>query len=202
MAARGLLRLALAATVLFAACGGSAATTGPGGATTAPASTAGPGPTAGPGQATAAPQTDGPVATPTGNQGGSGSGFTGDPCSLLTAAEIERVTGVTNAVGTSTPMADDKGACLWIGDDETMGAGVEIATGVKAVSNWDTARTDVESEPLPGIGDDAVYNNLLGSVFFLEDEVLFAVLAGPFFSDPETKKASGIELAKIVLGRL
>lgn len=195
MTERGLRRLALAATVLLAACGGSTATTGPG-------ATAGPGSTAGPGQGTAAPPTNAPVVTPTGSQGGTGSGFTGDPCRLLTAAEIEDVTGVTNAVGNPTPMTDDKGACLWIGDDATMGAGIEIATGAKAASNWETAKADADSEALPGIGDEAVFSNVLGTVFFLRDSVLFGVVAGPFFSEPDVKKASSIELAKIVLGKL
>ena len=199
MTGRGLAGLALAATVLVAACGGATATTEPG-PTAGPASTSAPGPTAGTGQ-TPAPQTGVPVATAAG-QGGSGGGFSGDPCRLLTAAEIEGVTGVTNAVGNSTPMADDKGACLWIGDDATMGAGVEIATGARAVSNWETARADADSEVLPGIGDEAVFSNALGTVFFLEDDVLFAVVAGPFFSEADVKKASSIELAKIVLGKL
>jgi len=196
----GLGRFALATTVLLAACGGTTPPTSSG-PTAAPA-TAGAGPTAGTGQGTSAPQTIVPAATTTGNQGGPGSGFTGDPCALLTATEIERVTGVTNSVGNSTPMSDDKGACLWVGDDTTMGAGIEIATGARAVSNWDTAKNDSGSEALSGIGDEAVYNSTLESVFFLKNGVLFAVLAGPFFSESDTKKASAIELSKIVLGKL
>ena len=71
-----------------------------------------------------------------------------------------------------------------------------------ASCNWDVAKHDGEPEALPGIGDDAVYSGVLETVFFLKNGVLFAVVAGPFFSEAATKKAAGIELAKVILGKL
>jgi Protein of unknown function (DUF3558) len=189
--------LALAAALLLAACGGgTAATSGPGG------------PTAGPGGATANPATaatggqptTAPIATPNGGPGGPGGEFTGDPCSLLTAAEIEQATGVANVVGTSTPMLNFVGGCSWTGDDNTFGATITVSATPDTQTLWQLYTSDAASEALPGIGDGAIFYR--GAVLVLKGGTIVTTAAGPFLADEATRKASSIELARVIAGKL
>ena len=184
--------IALAATAVLAACGGTTPTSGPGGATAGPA-------TAGSGSQ----PTTAPIATPDGGPGGGpGDGFTGNPCSLLTAAELEAATGVTNAVGIETPIQNGSGACAWSGDEATLAAAISVTTGSNANMVWETWKTQAGSEALSGIGDGAVYVPSAGTVFLIKGSTLIGLQAGPFTAEPDVKKENGIELAKVIAGRL
>ena len=181
--------IVLAATAVLAACGGSTPTTGPGGATPAPG-------------ATAAPVTAAPVATPP-TQGGPGSGFTGDPCSLLTSAEVEAVTGVPITKVTPTPMQQGSGGCGWSNEEGfmTIGAAITVTTGQNANAVWDTMVAQADSEAIPGIGDAAIYIPAQETIMFKKGATLIVVVAGPI-TEPENKREHEIELAKLIAGRL
>lgn len=188
---------ALATTMVVAACGGSTpATQGPGGGS------AGPGPTSGSGQqssapVTAAPVTAAPQPTPGGNTGGA---FTGDPCSLLTAAEIEAATGVANVVGQSTPMENFVGACNWTTSDNNLGATITVSATPDTDAVWQTYLGTAGIESIPGVGDGALY--YFGAVLVRKGGTIVTVAAGPLTADEATKKAASIELAKAIAGRL
>ena len=136
--------LAAMATLVLAACGGGAATTGPGGpgATSAVAATQAPGGA----QATQQP-----------------GGGTADPCALLTDADIKAVTGYT----VSTKVPGPQGGvfptgCLWELDSTEM-IPPSIALGVMTQGGrayYDTyfKQQDVAAggTPLTGVGDEAV----------------------------------------------
>jgi hypothetical protein len=182
--------------MVLAACGGgNPATQPPGGGT------AGPGPTSGSGQGssapTSAPVTAAPQPTPGGNTGGT---FSGDPCTLLTAAEIEQVTGVKNAVGLSTPMENFTGGCSWTGDDDTLGAVLSVSTTPDTQSLWGIYTADPEAEPIPGVADGAIYYR--GAILVRKGGTILTIGAGPLLADEATRKAAGIELGKIIAAKL
>lgn len=197
MTGRNLRGFALAATMVVAACGGSTPTAAPGGPTAAPGgATAGPGATSGSGEATPA-VTAAPQPTPGGNTGGA---FTGDPCSLLTAAEIEGATGVANAVSRSTPIENFVGACDWTGDDSALGATITVSVTPDTEAVWQSYLGTAGIESIPGVGDGAVY--YFGALLVRKGGTIVTVGAGPLTADEATRKASSIELAKLIAAKL
>lgn len=147
---RQLLLLAALTTLALAACGGSPATAGPGSSTGS-----------GAGQTTPAGSTGTGGGTATQPPGG---GATVDPCALLTAADIEAVTGNTVASTVAGPQAGIfPTGCLWelIDADAivppTIALGI-MSTGGRAYYDRYFAPFNAAAgyKPIEGLGDEAV----------------------------------------------
>lgn len=187
---------ALATTMVLAACGGTPAATAPVGGTAAP------GPTSGSGQQSSAPVTNPPAATPGGNSGGSGTVFTGDPCSLLTAAELEQVTGLKGATGESMAVTNGSGGCHWKVPDD-VAADIFLVTGPDALTAAASAKAEAPAaDVLPGIGDWAAWDSESNGVLLVKGVTVVGVRAGPVFADAATKKENSIALAKLIAAKL
>ncbi len=189
---RTLMIVGLSGALALAACGGgTAATSGPGG----PAATNAGGVTEAPG--VAATQAAGP-------------GETVDACALLTAAEIEDVTGLATASTLPGPQGGifDFG-CLWeLVDDNAMvppsiSFGI-MKTGGRAYYDQYFAPFNAENDypAIEGLGDEAVEADA-GAVHVVAGDTFFQVqyLGGGFGgADDDTRMAT--ELAKKIVATL
>lgn len=182
-------------TALFlAACGGgTAATTDPGGP-------GGPGATSG-GSATQAP--GGPTTQ------APGGGETVDACALLSAADIDAVTGLAASSTTPGPQAGIfPSGCEWALVDEDAIVPPSISLGVmtsggKAYYDRYFAPFEEEAgyEPIEGLGDVAVDADF-GAVHVVAGDAFFQVqyIGGSFGGDDSTALAT--ELARKVVANL
>jgi hypothetical protein len=92
------------------------------------------------------------------------------------------------------------GACTWMSPDNTLGATITVSATPDTDTVWQTYLATAGIEQLSGVGDGAVY--YFGAVLVRKGGTIVTVAAGPFASDEATKKASSIELAKLIAGRL
>jgi hypothetical protein len=184
--------LGILTTLVLAACGGgTAATSGPGG----PGATSGGSTTQGPGGGTT---TQAP-----------GGGETVDACALLTAAEIEDVTGLVANTGLPGPQAGVfASGCLWELIDEDSMVPPSFTLGVMTTGGKDYYDTyfapfndEAGYEPIEGLGDIAVDADF-GAVHVVSGDAFFQVqyIGGGFGPDDSTTLAT--ELAKRVVANL
>jgi len=176
----------------LAACGGSAATGGPGAGNPSVGAAGTPG--------AVAVGTSGGVASQThGAPGGPAS----DPCSLLTDEEIKTATGFSPISATAGPtMGVFDVGCEWELDNEGGGVPWSIVVGVRAEGGREFyddyfAPPVGEGEVLVGVGDDALQTDL-GDVNAVRNDVMFSVSYIEFPSRNDVPVA----LAKAIASKL
>ena len=181
--------LGILTTIVVAACGGGTATTsGPGG----PGPTSGTGTTQAPGNGTS---TQAP-----------GGGGTVDACALLTAEDIEAVTGLVASSVEPGPQAGVfASGCLWELVDEDAMVPPTISLGVMTTGGKDyyeryfaPFNEDAGYKPIENLGDVAVDADF-GAVHVVTGDAFFQVqyIGGGFGSDDSTALAT--ELARWVV---
>lgn len=185
------LTLGILTALVLAACGGgTAATTGPGG----------------PGATSGVPATQAPGGQTTQAPGG---GQTVNACALLTAADIEDVTGLAASSTTPGPQAGVfASGCEWALVDEDAIVPPTISLGVMTIGGkdyYDTYFAPFEDgagyEPIEGLGDVAVDADF-GAVHVVAGDAFFQVqyIGGGFGDDDSTTLAT--ELARKVVANL
>lgn len=189
---RSIVTFGLATTLLVAACGGgNPATSGPAGVPTLPG-----------GAATQAPG-GGPTQAP-------GGGETVDVCALLTAEDIQDVTGDEIASSAAGPQAGVfPTGCEWVLIDGEAIVPPSISLGVMKTGGRDYydryfAPFNEEGgyEPIDGLGDEAV-DAAAGAVLVVSGDTFLQVqyLGGGFGSSDEDT-ALATELARKVVANL
>jgi hypothetical protein len=179
--------LALAATMLVTACGGS------------PTATIAPGATQAPGQPTAAPGTQPPAPT---QAGGGGDTYSGKVCDLISAAEIESILGIPGATGTETPISNGSGACYWLDANGDPVVAISVLVDVSSSAVWEVYRTQPDTVLIPGVGEGAGFIPSAQTVFVTKNGVLVGIQAGGPGSTAEVRQDKGTEFARAIAARL
>lgn len=184
------LSIALSIALAVAACGGTAATTGPGGS-----SAASDAPTS---EAPGATPTTAPEATPGETQ--SGGTASGDACDLASPDEVGGVVGEDGlVVGMNTP--GDVSYCIY-----NTGAGdAFVATswmkrgGSGSFSIW---KSGAGVQEVDGLGDDAVFDPSSATLLVLKGDAIFSVTAGDGSVGESQRLDWSKGIAEIAIGRM
>jgi hypothetical protein len=186
--------IAMFSILLVAACGGGAATAGPGGggATTGPGATAG---ATAPGAAT-----QGPAATQPGGGGGGGGGTASSACELLKPEEAAASLGTAALTTTGGELAGQTFCDYRTAAGETVLTTYMQASGAGAM--WGIWESSLQTEPVSGIGDKAMFEASTKLLFVLKGDAFFNVFVADISLSPEQALEKEKALATIMVGRL
>jgi hypothetical protein len=194
MARRSGLAALVLVPVLLAACGGGGATQAPGGTTAAPGGTTPPTTTA-PGDTTAPPTqgAGGPAAT------AGGIGTTAAACELITPEEVAAALG-TGALTSTGGQVGPQTFC-----DYRTASGDAVMTSYMqpgAGGMWSVFEGSLQTEPVSGLGDKAMFEPSTKLLFVLKGDTFFNV----FIATVGLAAADALEqekrLAAIMVGRI
>jgi hypothetical protein len=131
----------------------------------------------------------------------SSSSWSGDPCSLLTVAEIETQFGDRGPVAEGVTYINDQ-TCRWVIGDLLDGGGnvvVEVVVDSDR-SLEDDARAAAVTERIEGLGDEAYGDEDSPHLLFRTDDLRFRLTAD-FVGDDSGALNQLIPLAELVLSR-
>ncbi len=191
----GALSLAVAIGLAVAACGGGSGTP-----TQAPATSGAGGPTAAP-PTQAGTATEAPIATvvPVATSGGGGGGGTANTaCDLITGEEAGAVLGL-GALTASGGEAMGQTYCNYDTADGTNA----IATYMQkdAAQIWQVWEASLQTEPVSGIGDKAMYERSTKLLFVLKGGTFFNVFVATLGLSEDEALEQEKKLAQIMVGR-
>jgi hypothetical protein len=183
---RPIFALSVGAALLIGACSGSTPA--------APTSA---------GQQPSTAATEQPSVPPAAGPSGSATGGTGDPCSLLTQAEVDTAAGQSLGPGAQAGALDD---CQWSNSD--FSGSVELEVGDWTAIKAESLASGATLTAVPGVGDEAWTFNAAGNaaqLYVRKGTTGFKLLLGGgqyIGSLADLGLAQEKALAAAVLGRL
>lgn len=125
-----------------------------------------------------------------------------DPCALVTSEEVASITGEVVVSTERSPLSATDVVCDHIVDDlGSVGTAVRIST--EGADEELELHTSVEdAEPVAGLGQQASWSELLGTLAVVEDGTLLSVNRLVVDADPDQLRDQAERVAEIALGRL
>jgi len=188
---RSVIRMVCLGLVIASGCGGGAATQEPAPGGDTPETSAAPTELPGSSPTEAAPASADP------GEGGGSSGTT-DPCALVTAAEYERIFGVSGV--TTAVVAGPPDTCDVQADGAPLAALVIVTTSGQAIfSAW---ASDPDGVEIPGLGDRALYSPQALLLVVLKGDTALSMAALDESRTEEERLELMKEAMSIAVGRL
>jgi hypothetical protein len=123
-----------------------------------------------------------------------------DPCSLVTDDEVATAVGATPTDTSRAQLTPTSADCTFLADGDPV-AIVGVDVGPEAdLSAYEGV--DPDAGPVDGLGEQATWSPVLGTVATIDDEHLVTVTLVITDQDPDDLRDPAVDLADAALGRL